>query len=321
MNQKKTILLRRKMKKLYMDLGVIALLVFLSPVGLYVMFKKSGWSKRAKTIATIIVCAFTLIIIAALANLPPIAIIDDLETNKIKIVTTDSLFLTGHISPADAALTINNKLIQTNSKGEFKYTALLVMGKNIITTVVKKDKKQSTDIYTINRTNPKVSESPKTEPADNNTTITPTQTTTTTPAVETKTPETTLRQAVKDVLGSSLRDTDIQEQYDGGYGVFVQYNASDNLSVSMVKQGIEKTMSDIYIALYHESGQDVRQASVAAYLPMADDTGKTSVVVVYKSVLKKEEADTINFDTDKATLELDIIPGVWKTTMLNVAFR
>ena len=135
------------------------------------------------------------------------------------------------------------------------------------------------------------------------------------------TPEESLRKSVTDIVGNKLRDIDIQKQSDGGYGVFVQYNASDNLSTSMIKQGIEKTMSDIYIALYHEGSQDVRQASVAAYFPMADEQGNTSDTVVYKSVLRKEDTAKINFDTNKATLELDIIPGTWSTTMLNVLFR
>jgi hypothetical protein len=73
--------------------------------------------------------------------------------------------------------------------------------------------------------------------------------------------------------------------------------------------------------MYHDSGQDVRQASVAAYMPLTDQYGNTSDGVVYKSVLRKDVASKINYNEEKAVLELNIIPKLWTTTLLNESFR
>lgn len=136
------------------------------------------------------------------------------------------------------------------------------------------------------------------------------------------TPEQQLKQAATNAIGKDkIRNVDVEPQVDGGYGVFVEYNADDNLSTGMIKKGIEKAMSDVYIALYHDSGQDVRQASVAAYMPLEDQYGNTSDGVVYKSVLRKDVASQINYSQEKAVLELNIIPKLWTTTLLNASFR
>lgn len=137
-----------------------------------------------------------------------------------------------------------------------------------------------------------------------------------------KTPEEQLKQAATNAIGKDkIRNVDVVKQVDGGYGVFVEFNADDNLSTGLLKDGIKKDMSDVYIALYHNSGQDVRQASVAAYMPVTDTYGNTSDAVVWKSVLKKDEASKINYNETKAVLELNIIPNVWTTTVLNASFR
>jgi len=117
-----------------------------------------------------------------------------------------------------------------------------------------------------------------------------------------------------------FRSVEVVEQANGGWGVFVEYNAGDNLTTSLKKTGIEKTMSEVYIALY-TSDLDIRTASVAAYFPVVDQYGNESEAIVYKSVLEKEEADKVNWDIDGSYLQLEILPGVWSTTLLHPDFR
>ena len=136
-----------------------------------------------------------------------------------------------------------------------------------------------------------------------------------------------LRQIVENTLAGKnnldkdyIKNINITAQADGGWGVFVDYNADDNVTTSARKNGIEMKMSEVYIALY-TSGKDVRNASVAAYLPLKDSYGNENENVIYKSVLGKIEADKVNFQSNESTLKLNILPGVWETTVLNQDFR
>lgn len=117
-----------------------------------------------------------------------------------------------------------------------------------------------------------------------------------------------------------VRKIDVVEQVNGGWGVFVEYNADDNLTTNLRKTGIEKTMSEIYIALY-TSNKDVRSASVAAYFPLVDRYGNESEDVIYKSILDKAEAEKVNWNADSSTLKLSILPEVWTTSILHPEFR
>lgn len=117
-----------------------------------------------------------------------------------------------------------------------------------------------------------------------------------------------------------IRKIDVVEQVNGGWGVFVEYNADDNLTTNLRKTGIEKTMSEIYIALY-TSNKDIRSASVAAYFPLVDRYGNESEDVIYKSILDKTEADKVNWNADSSTLKLSILPEVWTTSILHPEFR
>jgi len=117
-----------------------------------------------------------------------------------------------------------------------------------------------------------------------------------------------------------VKKIDVIEQVGGGWGVFVEYNADDNLTKNLRKTGIEKKMSEIYIVLY-TSDKDIRSASVAAYFPLVDQYGNESSGVVYKSILEKGEADKVNWGSDSSTLKLSILPGVWTTSILHPEFR
>lgn len=117
-----------------------------------------------------------------------------------------------------------------------------------------------------------------------------------------------------------LHELDVVEQIDGGWGVFVEFNADDNVTTNMRKTGIEKTMSEIYIALY-TSEHDIRAAAVEALYPLVDRYGNENDGMVYKSILRKDEADSVNYDADRAYLQLTILPGVWTTSWLHPEFQ
>lgn len=117
-----------------------------------------------------------------------------------------------------------------------------------------------------------------------------------------------------------LRKVDVTAQAGGGWGVFAEYNAADNVSTDLRKKGIQIKMSEIYTALF-TSGKDVRQASVAAYFPLKDASGKEFDGTVYKTVLTKDAASKVNFNEDKNVLNTKVVPGVWETTLLNKDFK
>lgn len=118
----------------------------------------------------------------------------------------------------------------------------------------------------------------------------------------------------------NLKKLEVTEQESGGWNVTVDFNASDNLSTNLRKVGIEKQMSELYIALY-KSGKDVRTTTVTAYFPLVDQYGKENDRAIYQSTLDKEEASKVNWDADQSSLKLSILPKVWTTTLLHPEFK
>ena len=117
-----------------------------------------------------------------------------------------------------------------------------------------------------------------------------------------------------------IRSIKVAEQIDGGWGVFVEYNADDVMSADSTKKSIYLDMSKMYTALY-TSKKDVRTVSVAAYFPGTDKHGNTSDSLVYKTMLEKTEADKVNWGTDSSYLGLEILPKVWEIVSATQDFR
>ncbi len=105
-----------------------------------------------------------------------------------------------------------------------------------------------------------------------------------------------------------------------GYIVDIDFNSDDNLTTNLRKLSVESTMSEIYTAVYN-SKIKIDMVRVTAYFPLIDKYGNESDGIVYKSVLPSEEAAKVNWETSKATLELDILPGIWTTINLHPEFR
>lgn len=113
-----------------------------------------------------------------------------------------------------------------------------------------------------------------------------------------------------------LRDVSVVEQVDGGWGVFVEIHAQDNMTTNMIRRGIERDMVETYEALY-TSGVDVRAATVTAYFPLVDQYGQSSEEAVYKTILDIDEAERVNWDNPHA-VDWD---QVWTVSLLHQAFE
>lgn len=113
-----------------------------------------------------------------------------------------------------------------------------------------------------------------------------------------------------------LVELDVVEQIDGGWGVFVEFNADDNLTCGSRKRGIERRMIDAYERLY-TSPILVQQASMTALFPLVDRFGQESDGAVYKTILKRPVASKINWD-NKGLIDFE---DLWTTTILHVEFR
>jgi hypothetical protein len=118
----------------------------------------------------------------------------------------------------------------------------------------------------------------------------------------------------------NLKNLVVIEQEDGGWNVEIGFNADDNFSMNLIKTGIETQMSKLYIALFN-SGKDIKTVSISAYFPLEDQYGNVNDRVVYASTLNNEEANKVNWNANRTSLEHSILPGVWTTTMLHPEFN
>jgi len=119
-----------------------------------------------------------------------------------------------------------------------------------------------------------------------------------------------------------LRSVDVEPDpaVKDGWDVTVDFNGDNNLTNGMTKDNLVTQTSDIFIALY-TSGQKIETATVTGYLPLTDKYGNTSDGMVYRATLITDDASQINWSADKATLELQILPGVWDLDYVNPAFE
>jgi len=143
--------LTAKDKRFFRNVGVILLLIFLYPVGLFVMFKKSSWSRKSKIIATAIGGAFFALMVVSYINAPPTATLDNIKINGNKSVVGENFNIIGSVFPTDSTMTVNGKPAKIDSQGKFDYSVPLNEGDNDITIVTKNGDKESTTVYKIHR--------------------------------------------------------------------------------------------------------------------------------------------------------------------------
>jgi hypothetical protein len=112
---------------------IITTLIFLLPLGLFLMWKYTGWKKKTKWIITAsLVALWTLLFIVGY-NAPPTIIVNSAKENKISIDSAEYI-LTGTISTTKKvnALTINGEEVPVASDTTFAHKITLEEGDTII---------------------------------------------------------------------------------------------------------------------------------------------------------------------------------------------
>lgn len=137
----------KKSKRWFQQTGwVVASLILFWPVGLFLMWKYTNWSKWVKAVVSVAEVALFGVIVT---NIPPSIKIDDFSNGR---VTTDnsSYKITGTATYADA-VTINDKRASYNGN-VFSATIDLKQGDNAVRVVATKGDKRTEEHYTIHRT-------------------------------------------------------------------------------------------------------------------------------------------------------------------------
>lgn len=87
-----------------------------------------------------------------------------------------------------------------------------------------------------------------------------------------------------------VRKIDIEEQIYGGYGVFIEYNATifgdlnDKTSKTLTSDAIGDGMTEIYGELFSSKEFDIKQITIAAYLPVSS----SNYEMAYKTMIDKK---------------------------------
>lgn len=99
--------------------------------------------------------------------------------------------------------------------------------------------------------------------------------------------------------------------------VHVIFEASDNLTTSFIKRGIEMAMWHGYHAIFTCEAEPVRWARMQARMPLMDKMGNESMGTVYGTSITSDVAKRINW----ANRDRIDPTEVWKTFWLNRSFR
>jgi len=129
-----------------------------------------------------------------------------------------------------------------------------------------------------------------------------------------------ITQAVSSILSGNantgepyLRNLNATTSPDGMWDVLIDFNADQNLTAGLELNGIKAKSTDVYQALYTSGVNNLEEVIISAYLPGTDRYGNPIDVLIYRSQLDNDVADKVIWNADKATLELQILPGLWNT--------
>lgn len=119
----------------------ILMLIFIAPVGIFLIWKYSNWSKVSKIIATIASALFFIYVVVAGINAPPTITIDDAKSGRIETENT-SYRVTGSISGVigDTTITVNDSIAQIGNGKYFAVIELKEGDNTIVVSAKKKDK-------------------------------------------------------------------------------------------------------------------------------------------------------------------------------------
>jgi hypothetical protein len=109
-----------------------------------------------------------------------------------------------------------------------------------------------------------------------------------------------------------LRNVIVVADAGGGWDVNVALNGDDNVTSHLIQLGAYNLISDEFIALY-TSTSTVAKMSIDFFMRTTDKYGHTNDTALYSATLDKATAGKVNWNADRALLEQQILPGVWKT--------
>ena len=290
------------------------------------LWKYANWPRKTKVAAGL---AFSVVLIVMATawnnyNLPPTINIDNALADSIDTDNNVSSYtVTGSIDSHKAVtLTIDGKKLPLSSHHDFSYKISLKEGDNNFTLVAINGSGEDREVLTVHRTTKAeaAKEAADQAAADKASQQQASADATSQKAAQQQSDENAIKAAVKkdlggtnDVGGKYYRSIDVEPQMNGGYGVFVDYNADEASSNKDDKVLYTEKAEQLYKTIYTQTGKDIRTASVSAYFAGTDQYGNNSDKLVYKTILDKSVADKVNWKADDATLQIDL-PNLWSVT-------
>lgn len=132
-------------------LAIILLLIFIFPVGAYLMWKYSGWGKSTKIALSIVMGLFFVLVVYSATNPTPDISLNNVKDGRISTDNKDYI-VSGTVYPIDAVVTVNSK-DALRSGNRFSANIELKEGDNQITVkVVTKNKVTTDEQFIIHRT-------------------------------------------------------------------------------------------------------------------------------------------------------------------------
>ena len=137
-------------KKWYQKTWVIVLfLIFFWPVGIFLTWKFSTWTKNTKIAVSVAAVLFGIFGLYAAATAPPTLELEGVTNGRIE-ATSESYTLTGQVFPSGATVTVNDKPAQINGN-KFSYVVELKEGDNSVVVVAKNNDKTVSETIVIGR--------------------------------------------------------------------------------------------------------------------------------------------------------------------------
>ncbi len=335
-----TIISVKTMKFLRTTPATLALLILFFPVGLYLMWRYMDWGKVPKLVISGIGTAGIagVFILAVMFAPPTIAV-----KSSTAAISGSQYSLVADIMPDNATVTVNGQQVSLGSQGHLSTQLTLPQGDNQITVVARGSNNRVTQqVISVHRyTTAEIAKQQqdalaqkKQEEAD---------------AAQQKIDQAAADKAAQqqavadaaaqkaaqqqsdlnaikaavdkvitgknDVGGYYYRKVDVVPQANGGFGVFVDYNADESGSNKYDKVGYVTQATLIYKAIYSKTGKDIRTASVSAWFAGSDSYGHSVDKLVYKTILDKTVADKVNWNAPDITT-LDVaLPNLWDVTL------
>lgn len=131
----------------------IVWLVLLAPLGLFLMWKYTKWSKKTKSIVTAIASAWFIFICIGTYNAPPTITLNNVDVKSVSRTDSDKYPIVGRVSTFHTpTLTINGEAVAIDDNGNYSYNVPLKEGKNSIAIVATSEKGEDKQVFEVHRT-------------------------------------------------------------------------------------------------------------------------------------------------------------------------